>query len=112
MSALGQFRFVLHPGVSPSSFEAVASSLDPSSTLQLTRVTSGFDGRLLKVVPPGGADAPAVPPAQYLWEVTVHTVDDRPYDFGQNAERVQAALAELGTLVSVETLAVVTPAGS
>jgi hypothetical protein len=107
MSALGHFRFVLHPGADASAFEALVAPLDPSSTLQLTRVTSGFDGRLLAVRGPVGDAESTFPPACYIWEVTVRTVNDLPYDFGQNAERVQAVVAALATLTSVETLGVI-----
>jgi hypothetical protein len=109
MPALGHFRFVLHPTADPAAFEALLGSLDPSAVLQLTRVTSGFDARLLAVRRPDTEPASTFPPARYIWEVSVRTVNDLPYDFGQNAERVQALVTELATLTSVETLRVVAP---
>ena len=105
MAAVGHYRFALRPEADEAAFEQLMSGLDGEDVLQLTRVTSSFDERLLQAVRPGEGDRTTRHPrAEYLWEVTVHLVGGgHRYDFAASADRVQDAVAELATLVSVET---------
>ena len=61
--------------------------------LQPTRTTSGFSHTLLKT---------REVLHRYVWIAEVKLVTDVPYDFAQNIDRVQKAIAEFGVLVSVE----------
>jgi len=104
MTAIGTYRFALRPDTDEAEFEAAMAALDHEPVLQLTRVTSRFDTRLLAVVPWGvDVDGNRHPRPHYVWEVTVFLVSGgSSYDFGASADRVQKAVAELATLVSVE----------
>ena len=62
--------------------------------LQLTRVTRGFTHALLKS---GGEFR------QYTWLAGVDLVGDKRYNFAQNRERVQQAIAEFGLLIGIES---------
>lgn len=112
MGALGHYRFVLHPQAAGSDLEAILTPLQAERLLQLTRVTSGFDQRLLEVRHPRHADEEeqaTYPRPEYVWEVSVHTVGGgHQYDFERSADRVQAAVAEVATLVAVESFRPVT----
>jgi hypothetical protein len=104
VAAVGHYRFALRPEADEAAFEQLMSGLDGEDVLQLTRVTSRFDERLLQAVRPGDGDRTTRSPRAYLWEVTVHLVGGgHRYDFAASADRVQDAVAELATLVSVET---------
>lgn len=113
MSAVGHYRFALHPLVESLAFEALMSTLAADQILQLTRVTSGFDQRLFEVLKPADdEDAVSHPRAQYVWEVTVLLVGgDHQYDFTESADRVQEAVADLATLIAVEAFRPVEPTG-
>jgi hypothetical protein len=106
MAAVGTYRFVLHPNADADAFESRVSSMSGEHVLQLTRVTSGFDERLFEVTrPSNGEEDRHYPRPQYVWEVTVHLVTGgHLYDFAGSADRVQEAVADLATLVSVEGL--------
>lgn len=111
MSALGHFRFALRPGADAAAFEALMAAVDSENVLQLTRVTSAFEERLFEVVRPEGEyGSTGTPDTEYLWEVTVRLVSGgHRYDFAENAGRVQEAVGDLATLVSVEAFRPVRP---
>jgi hypothetical protein len=105
MAGVGRYCFALHADADASAFEALVSSLSAEGVLQLTRVTSGFDERLFEVLRAHDDGGPRHPRGQYVWEVTVHLVGGgHRYDFAASADRVQDAVADLATLVSVEAL--------
>jgi len=112
MTAIGSYRFALRPDTGEADFEAAMSRLDGENVLQLTRVTSAFEDRLLAVVPwPIDGDTPRHPRPQYVWEVTVFLVTGGSrYDFAGSADRVQRAVGDLATLISVESYRPVTDA--
>jgi hypothetical protein len=108
MNAIGHYRFALHPSADAAAFEALVSSMSGESTLQLTRVTSGFSERMLEVVRRADADEESrYPGPQYVWEVTVRLVSGDRYDFAGSADRVQEAVADFATLVAVEAFRMV-----
>jgi hypothetical protein len=104
MTAIGHYRFALRPDTDEAEFEAAGLAALRDTALQLTRVTSRFDDRLLAVSPWGrDGDGNRHPRPQYVWEVTVFLVSGgSSYDFDANADRIQAAVGALATLVSVE----------
>jgi hypothetical protein len=108
MSHTGHYRLALHPGANMPRFEDHMKTV--IEVLQLTRVTSSFQSSLLRVSA-SPAD-PAHPGPQYVWQVAVQTVDDAPYSFDQNAERVQARVGEYATLISVESFVNITTSSS
>jgi hypothetical protein len=99
VSVVGHYRLALHPGAVAAELETLLSSLRGENILQLTRVTSGFSERVLTGYTQEGNPTPG---PHYIWEVTVRLVTDVQYDFADSAERVQQAVAEYATLVSVE----------
>lgn len=110
MGALGHYRFLLHPRAAAADLEAILTPLQAENILQLTRVTSGFDQRLLEVLHPVGDEGTTWPRPEYVWEVRVHLVSGGfQYDFARSADRVQEAVAEVATLLSVESFRSVTP---
>lgn len=62
--------------------------------LQPTRVTRGFTHTLLK----SAGDF-----REYTWLVSADLVGDSDYDFDQNRERLQKALAGVGLLVGIDS---------
>lgn len=113
MTAVGHYRFALHPMVESTAFEARMSALAADTILQLTRVTSGFDQRLLEVLETAGDEGEIRHPrSHYVWEVTVLLVGGgHQYDFSGSANRVQEAVADLATLISVQSFRPVEPTG-
>jgi hypothetical protein len=111
MLAVGNYRLVLHPDSDPFTLEAALSG-DASSVhgvLQLTRITSSFDTRLLRLVEAG--DEPRLS-RQYVWQVSVKLMsDDVRYQFEQNIERLQAAVVDHATVLGVETYAAISEVG-
>jgi hypothetical protein len=111
MFMTGLFRFALLPDVEPATFESHLRDevFDDPGALQLTRVTHGFEHRLLlaRTHRSGdvGLDSP-VPGTQYVWEATVSLQTDAGYDFAENAERVQERVAGLALLIGVESYVV------
>jgi hypothetical protein len=99
MSHTGHYRLALHPDADMPRFEDHMKTV--IGVLQLTRVTSSFQSSLLRVSASPGD--PAHPGQQYVCQVAVQTVNDAPYNFNQNAERVQAHVAEYATLISIES---------
>jgi hypothetical protein len=95
----GLYRLVLLPGAEPEAFEQHMQSavFHSKKILQLTRVTAGFTHQLLQG-----------PRRQYVWQASVDLVGD-PYDFDQNADRVQDSVKEFAVLTGVESYRNVEP---
>ncbi|MGH8867437.1 MAG: hypothetical protein ACRDYU_05515 [Actinomycetes bacterium] len=103
MLMTGHYRFALRPDASAPAFENhLTTSVIPEG-LQLTRVTSGFRHRLLRVTDARDLSEPASDrlSPQYVWEATV-TLVQGGYDFDQNIARLQDRVAEYATLVGVD----------
>lgn len=64
------------------------------NVLQLTRITKSFTHALLAMK----SDF-----RQCAWIVTVDLVTDHGYNFEENNERIQTAIAEFGLLIGTET---------
>jgi hypothetical protein len=106
MIMTGLFRFAVHPGVDAAAFEQhMAELFTEADALQLTRITTGFDHKLLAVTyrTPGSPEPiTPVPGRQYIWKVEVNLHTDSGYDFHANAERVQERVADFATLIALE----------
>jgi hypothetical protein len=102
MIMTGQYRLALHPDADAEAFEKFMTSVvfEESGVLQLTRITNSFQSSLLKTSAPE-SDAAYVG-RLYVWQVAVGTVNDKGYDFEQNADRVQTRVADQATLTGVE----------
>ena len=95
MTMTGIYRIALLPAADEQAFVKHMTDVvfKKPGALQLTRTTSGFDHRLLKVH--GEL-------RQYAWQATVHLMTAAAYDFAQN-ERVQEAINKFGVLIGLET---------
>lgn len=95
MRQLGLYDIALLPSADEDAFVAHMrmEGADDRGILQLTRITSGFQLRLLRRAS-----------RRYAWLVTAQLVTDAGYDFGQNLERLQADIADFGVVLGVDTL--------
>jgi hypothetical protein len=91
----GMYRISLLPGADDQAFEKRMTEVvfNDGTALQLTRITQGFEHRLLR----GHGLF-----RQYLWQVTVDLVTDKPYDFAENVEKVQAHVGSWGVVNGLE----------
>jgi hypothetical protein len=90
----GIYRIALLPGADERAFVKHMRDVvfkNPNA-LQLTRITRGFEHRLLKM----HGDL-----RLYAWQATVDLQTDSGYDFAQNAH-VQKSIQEFGVLIGVE----------
>jgi hypothetical protein len=88
----GIFRIALSSQADEHKFlEHMVSSV--FDALQSTRITRGFSHSLLK------SEGEF---RQYVWLATVDLVGNGPYDFHENRERVQKAIADFGLLVGID----------
>jgi len=92
MVMTGIYRIVLAPTADETKFVAAMQNR-VFGLVQLTRTTTGFAHTLLK----GGGQR------SYAWLAEVHLMNDTPYNFEQNVERVQKAIAKFGVLTGVES---------
>jgi hypothetical protein len=95
MRMTGMYRISLLPNADAPAFEKQMTDVVFSdvSALQLTRITQGFDHRLLRRQGEF---------REYVWHVTVDLVTDHGYDFAENIERVQAHVANWGVVTGLD----------
>ena len=95
MTMTGVYRIALLPTADEQKFVKHMTTVvfETPGALQLTRTTTGFDHRLLKI----NSEL-----RQYAWQATVHLMTDAPYNFVQY-ERVQEAIKKFGVLIGLET---------
>ena len=88
----GIFRIALLPAADEQEFvEHMVSSV--FDVLQSTRITRGFRHSLLK------SESEF---RQYVWLATIDLVGNGQYDFDENRERVQKAIADVGLLIGID----------
>jgi hypothetical protein len=95
MIMTGIYHFVLSPTANETKFVAEMQNR-VFSLVQLTRTTTGFAHTLLKA---------AGELRGYAWVAEVNLMNETPYNFEQNVERVQKAIAKFGVLPRVESYA-------
>jgi hypothetical protein len=101
MIEIGFYDIALLPGTDEAAFVARMAELgDGTGVVQLTRVTVGFEARLLR------RDGT---PTIYAWMLTARLMTSVGYDFGQNVDRLQEAIKDVGIVVGVEHYFVVAP---
>lgn len=95
MKMTGMFTISLLPGADEETFEKQMTEVvfTDVSALQLTRITRGFEHRLLRG---------RTPFREYVWHVTVDLVTNREYDFAEDLESVQAQVADWGVLTGLD----------
>jgi hypothetical protein len=102
---IGHYRMVLHPGADPAALEAKLAGGETGVVLQLTRVTSSVTPRLLRRTEPGSDHELS---REYVYEVSVQlVVDEMGYRFAENLEPLQAAVADVATVIGVDVFAAV-----
>jgi hypothetical protein len=113
MQRTAHYHLVLHHDSHSAALEALFADDGADSVLQMTRITSAFSSRLLRVdrgLGRMGEDfAISSAQRQYIWEVDAVLVTSAPYDFEGNAERLQARVAGLATVYRIDCFT--TPAG-
>jgi hypothetical protein len=98
MISVGLYHIALLPTAEEDAFiNRMAELGDGPGIFQLTRVTSGFDTLLLRR--PG-------PLPIFAWHVTARLVTSVTYDFEENVEALQQAIAEFGVVFAVDTYTV------
>jgi hypothetical protein len=103
MLAIGNYRLVLHPDADPGALEAQLVGDDTGIQLQLTRITTGMDHRLLRRTATGSQSLIA---REYVWQVSVQLMAENVrYDFEENLERIQDAVREHATVLGVDVFA-------
>jgi len=109
MQTTAHYHLVLHAGADADAFEALYADNAMDGVIQPTRITSGFDTRLLRSADdPTDGDSALPAGRRYVWEVNVTLVTDKGYDFGRNVEGLQAGVADLATVYRLESF---TPVG-
>lgn len=95
MITSGRYRIALLKDTDPRAFEKemLEVHFENPQIMQLTRVTRGLTHALLR----REGDFPV-----YEWEVTVDSMNNVPYDYRQNIERAQEAIASSGLLIGVD----------
>jgi hypothetical protein len=105
MLAIGNYRLVLHPDVDPAALEARLAGEDTGFQLQLTRITTSVDHRLLRRTEPGPEHQLS---REYVLQVSVQLMASNVhYDFEENLEPIQDAVKEHATVLGVDVFAVV-----
>ena len=100
MPEIGQFRIVLKDDTDPAAFEAQLDQFPPQ--MQLTRVTSAFRARLLRLTE-RTADGPMLG-REYIYEVTVWLVGRNfGYMWDENIDAVAHSVVDFGTVSGVES---------
>ena len=97
MRLVGIYHIALLPEADEAKFVKQMASAE--GLLQATRVTSGFDSRLLR------RDATTDGLRAYAWHVTAQLMSDAPYSFTQNVPRVAESIAKFGVVAAVDTYA-------
>ena len=112
MQATAHYHLVLHPGSDAGAFEALFADDGLKGALQSTRITSGFDTRLLRATDdtaePDG-DPASEAGRRYVWEVNVTLMTSAGYRFARNIRGLQEGVAELATVYRLDTFAPVSP---
>jgi hypothetical protein len=96
---VGIYHIALLPEADEAAF--VTHMEGAEGVLQLTRVTSGFEPRLLR------REATTDGLRGYAWHVSAQLVGDAGYSFAQNVPRLAAGIAPFGVVAGVDAYAVV-----
>jgi hypothetical protein len=103
MLAIGNYRLVLHPNADPAALESQLAGHDTGFQLQLTRITTSVDHRLLRRTEPGPDHQLS---REYVLQVSVQLMaSDVRYDFDENLERIQSAVRDRATVLGVDVFA-------
>ena len=97
MKMVGIYHIALLPEADEAKFVKQMESAD--DVLQRTRVTSGFDPRLLR------RDATTDGLRSYAWHVTARLVGEAGYSFTQNVTRLAESIAKFGVVAGVDAYA-------
>lgn len=98
MTMTGMYRIALTPGADEQAFVRHMTDVvfKAPDALQLTRITRGFEHRLLKMQGDW---------RQYVWQATVDLMTETGYNFAQQP-RVQESIKDFGVLIGVEAYTV------
>jgi hypothetical protein len=100
MKMTGMYYISLLPAADDEAFVKQMTQVvfNDVAALKATRITSGITHQLLK----GSSEF-----REYVWQVTIHLVTDKGYDFGENVERVQQSVADWGLVTGMDVYTVI-----
>jgi len=101
MRMTGHYHLVLQAGADADAFEALFADEGMRDVLRSTRITSGFDTRLLRATgerPGDGDEGDVFAGRRYLWQVDVTLMTGAGYRYGENIEALQQRVDGLATV--------------